>query len=217
MTQSSALRKLEELLTEAVETGDTKQFARTILLEAMTKKGSPADFIDFYALLDKAKEEAKSIKNKPRLDRYLKTLNELCQLFVTEHIWNAGWLTFANYIENKDVLNTLDSLADFFYFQNPRLLLEEDFLKQLTDEFTSLLDEVLKSNLSKDLKQFMTIQLENILKAIQRYYMDGTEGLEKAVKSLISELMIVESNIKSVWRLARAFSGDEYYQLPIMN
>ena len=41
----------------------------------------------------------------------------------------------------------------------------------------------------------MTKQIENILYAIRRYSIDGTEGLEKAIKSFFSDLAIVESHL----------------------
>jgi hypothetical protein len=198
MMQSSALRRLEETLTKAVDNGDIKQASGPILLEAMNLANQPHNIVDFYELLNKAEEEARSIRTKTRIDRYLQTIEKLHEYFVVQHIWGIQWNAFATYIKDKGVLNTLDSLAEFFHSENPAIFLEEDFLEKLNSEFTLLLEKILQSDLSKDLKRFLTGQIENILNAIRRYKIDGTEGLKKAAQSLVSDLVMTEHNFKDV-------------------
>jgi hypothetical protein len=156
----------------------------------------PQNIIDFYELLSKAKEEAKSIKNKQNINRYLQTIEELYQVFVLNHLWVTAWSTFAAHIEGKGVLNTLDALAEFFNSENPEIFLEQDFLEKLNGEFRNLLDGILESNLSKELKRFLIERIEDILKAIRRYHIDGTEGLEKATKALVSNLVMTEHSLQ---------------------
>jgi hypothetical protein len=198
MMQSSALRRLEEILTEAVANGDRNEASGPLLLKTMKLSGDSQNIVDFYELLNKAKEEARSIKNKPKIDRYVNSIEKLHQIFVVNHTWGTHWQIFATYIEDRDVLNVLDSLAEFFYSQNPALFLDKDFLSELNSEFASLLEKILKSDLSKELKKFLIVHLDNILKAIRRYYIDGTEGLEKATKSLVSDLVITEHRLQDV-------------------
>lgn len=151
----------------------------------------PQNIVDFYELLSKAEEEARSIRNKTNINRYLQTLEELHEVFVVSHIWSTKWAIFAGQI-NKNTLNTLDSLADFFDKQNPAIFLDQEFLEKLKDELNDLLDKVLESDLSRDLKIFLRERIEDILRAIRRYPIDGTEGLEKATKSLVSDLVMKE-------------------------
>jgi hypothetical protein len=205
MQQSSALRRLEEILTEAIDTGDRNQHSGPILLKALKLGEQPQNIVDFYELLNKAEEEAKSIRNKPKIDRYISTIQRLHEVFVVNHTWLTPWDTFATYIEGKGVLNTLDSLADFFYSQNPAILLEKDFLEKLNSEFSSILEEILKSDLSKDLKRFLERHIENIIKAIRRYHIDGTEGLEQATKSLISDLAMKEYSLQAADKENRTY------------
>ncbi|NJL23120.1 MAG: hypothetical protein HC895_23520 [Leptolyngbyaceae cyanobacterium SM1_3_5] len=156
----------------------------------------PENIVDFYELLNKAEEEARSIRNKPNLNRYLRTIKELKQIFVLSPVWSAKWNTFAVHIESKDVLNTLDSLADFYYMQNPTVFLEKDFLEELNGEFESLRDEIQDSTLSRELKRFLIERIEDIQRAIRKYHIDGTEGLEKAAKSLVSDLVMTENTLQ---------------------
>ena len=59
-------------------------------------------------------------------------------------------------------------------------------------EFGDLLNKISESDLSRELKQLLVQRIEDILKAIRRYRIDGTEGLEKAAKSLVSDLVMAE-------------------------
>ncbi|MBD2354883.1 hypothetical protein H6G41_09650 [Tolypothrix sp. FACHB-123] len=184
------------MLTEAVSNGDRNQPSGPILLKVMKLSNQPQNIVDFYELLNKAEEEARSIRNNANINRYLQTIEELHHCFVVHHLWNTKWDTFATYIEGKGVLNTLDALAYFFNFQNPAIFLEQDFLDKLKSEFSSLLERIFESDLSKELKRFLIERIEDILKAIRRYYIDGTEGLEKATKSLVSDLVMAEHSLK---------------------
>lgn len=210
MQQSSALRRLEEILTEAVTNSERNRPAGQVLLLAMNLAPQPRHIIDFYELLNKAEEEARSIRNKPRIDRYIKTVEDLHDLFVTYHIWSDPWEKFAPHI-GDNVLNTLDSLADVLNRQNPKVFLEQEFLENLSSEFSSLLDAILDSTLSEELKRFLANRIEEILNAIRTYHINGTKGLEIATKSLVSDLVMVETSLKiqdkenPVYRRAKAW------------
>jgi hypothetical protein len=193
--QSNALRRLEQILTEAVNSGNKNQKAGVVLLQAMQADVEPYRLVDLYEILNKAEEETKSIK-KNNINRYLQTITDLHQLFIVNHLWDTQWENLATSIQNKGVLNTLDSLAEFFSQQNPAIFLEQDFLGKLNDEFESVLKEILSSDLANELKRFLTQRLEDILRAIRRYNIDGTEGLEKAAKSLINDLVMGENSLK---------------------
>jgi hypothetical protein len=82
--------------------------------------------------------------------------------------------------------------------ENPVIFLEEDFLVKLNSEFTLLLEKVLQSDLPRELKRFLIDHIENIVKAIHRYKIDGTEGLKKAAQSLVSDLVMTEHSLKDV-------------------
>lgn len=198
MHQSNALRRLEVVLAEAVANGDKNQSSGLILLKAMKLGDQSQNLIDFYELLSKAEEEARRIKNQPNITRYLQVLEELNQVFIFNHVWGAPWKTFTSHIESRNVLLALDALANYLNLQNRALFLEQDFLEKLNSEFNSLLDEVLNSDLSKELKRFLIKRIEDILTAIRRYHIDGTEGLEKAAQSLVSDLVITEHTLKDI-------------------
>ncbi len=196
MKQSNALRTLEIILDEAVTKGEPSQSAGSILLKAMKLDAQPQSLVDFYELLNKAEEEARKLNNIPKINRYIQVIEELHKVFIVNHIWSSPWQTFANHIQTRGVLNTLDALANYLHSQNPEIFLEQDFLKDLNVEFEFLLNKVFDSDLAKELKTYLIDRIEDILKAIRRYAIDGTEGLEKAAKSLVNDLAIIEHNLK---------------------
>lgn len=198
MQQSNALRRLEAILDEAVVTGDRTRHAGLILLEAMKLSNQSQNVMDFYEPLNKAEEESRILRNLPKIDRYIQTLVELHQVFVVNHIWSTSWQVFASHIESRGVLIALDALANYFHTQNPAIFLEQDFLENLNSEFEVLLNNVLESDLSKELKLFLIKRIEDILAAIRRYNIDGTEGLKKSAQALVSDLMITEHILKDV-------------------
>ncbi|MHC5771993.1 MAG: hypothetical protein ACYTXI_42060, partial [Nostoc sp.] len=102
--QSNALRKLEETLTEAVTSGDRNQASGPILLNVMKLDKQPQNIMDFFELLNKAEEEARSIRNKPNINRYINTIEELHKVFVLNHTWETKWNVFASHIETNGVL-----------------------------------------------------------------------------------------------------------------
>ena len=193
--QANALRKLDNILNEAINNGNQQQPAGPILLRAMELEETAHNLTNFYAVLTKAKNEAQRIRNKPKLDRYLKIIEDLHGIFIIHHLWSTPWQTFSMYIEGANILTALDSLADDFDRQNPSIFLKKDFIEKMDDDFTDLLKQVSESDLSQEFKNFLINQLERILTAIRQYDIDGGKDLENASKSFMSDLLIIEPRL----------------------
>lgn len=196
MPQSSALKRLELILDEALTNGNRSQASGPILLKVMNLSNDPQHLIDFYEILYKAEEEARSLINIPKIDKCLKVMEDLQRCFSEYSTWQTQWKTFATHIEQKNVIPTLHLLAYSYDQKPPTVLLEKEFLEKLNSEFESLRDKVLKSDISKEFKTFLIERIEDILKAIRIYHIDGTEGLQKAAKSLVSDLVMTEHSLK---------------------
>jgi hypothetical protein len=198
MQQSNALRRLDFILSEASENGNVDQPAGPILLKAMDLSvDDPNNIIDFYVILNKAREEAQKMKNMPNIKRDIDALDNLSKIFVTHPVFSTQWQTLVTYLGNGNYLSVLNSLANSFHAQNPAIFLEQEFLENLNREFNSLLDEIISSELSNKLKRFLEKRIGDILTAIRRYNIDGTEGLEKAIKSFVSDLAISGNSLNS--------------------
>ena len=195
VNQGSALRKLDGILEKALQAQDPKQPAGPILLEAMGLEPKAHNLMKFYTLMNMAKEEAESIK-LPKLDRYLKVIQNLHHIFNANHAWGQQWGTFAGHINNGNVLATIDSLANSYHSQNPTFFIETEFLEKITEDLHSLSEEIIQSDLSPELKNFLTNKLAELVKAIRGYRIYGSAELEKATKASISDLIINEIQLE---------------------
>lgn len=196
MGQNNSLRILERILTIATSDSKPQEKFGSVLLKSMNLDIKPENMVDFYGVLSRARDEAASIK-KENIERYIKTLDELYGFFVKTDLWNGQFTPFASHIQQKNILNTLDSLADFFGDQNPRIILSEDCLPLLKKEFESVLDSIINSDLQQDIKKFLIKGITQILKGLARYEIDGGETLEQSIKKLIFNLVLSDHNIKS--------------------
>jgi hypothetical protein len=200
MQRSSALQNLETILYEASKNGNATLASGVVLLKTMNLDPQPENLANFYELLNKAMAEAKLIKIKiqPRLDDRLSTLKALYIFMTVNHLWAQPWSVFTTDSEGrlKHAMTALSELAGNFHAQNPVKFLEQDFLNSLNTQLAEILGEILKSgDLSEDLKNFLVASVEDLLSAVRRYYIDGTIGLEKSVKSLITDLEIKDSTL----------------------
>jgi len=100
------------------------------------------------------------------------------------------------FIKNKNILTVLDALANYFSNKNPRIPLDESFINKLDIEFNSLLQEVIESELSLELKNYLVNKIEDILRVTRKYHISGTNELEKTVKSFTIDLTVTERTIK---------------------
>lgn len=193
INQGNALRKLDKILSKVL-TEKQDQGAGPVLLKEMGLKQTPNNLALFFRLMAKAKEEAMSIK-KENINRYLAAIDDLYNLFFTNSVWDAKLSAFVSPINSRNLLLATDALAEYYHNQNPIFSLEQDFLDYTQKELNSLLEKVIKSDISKDLKSFIESSIGAILKAVRNYQIDGTEELDKIIKSLITELMMKEKSI----------------------
>lgn len=196
MSQGNALRRLEDLLENALEYGDQSISAGRVLLNLMGLQPLPANLVSFYSLLSRAKDEAESIRSNPKIKRYVEVVSQLQTIFVIHDPWRVAWGTFAKQIQGANITIALDSLANTYYTRKPAIFWDESFLSEVIQNLSELLDNVLESNLPKELKRYIEDRISDILQALRKTRIDGTEAIEKEAKSIIGDLAIRERSIK---------------------
>jgi hypothetical protein len=206
MQQSSALHTLETVLSDAVTNGDRSKQSGFILMDAMYLSTRVENLILFYDLLHRSKEEAEKIQRLSNIALHLKALNGLSSNFVANHLWLSPWKSFATYIEDKNILIVLGSLASAFAKEYPHPVLEEEFLGKLSNEFQNLSSEILSSDISKETKDFLLSKVQEILQAIQKCHIYGTEELKKASQSIVSDFLVKESNFQDSDKASSSFT-----------
>ena len=192
MNQSSALRQLEIILEEAMTSAQENQTG-LILMRAMQLEEKPCNLVSFFTLLHKAKEEAKRLQYS-KVDRDIAALEDLQKVFSENPAWGHPWSSFSGHIKVSNILSILNNLANSYHNQTKNPFLEKDFLKDLDNDFSSLLQDTLDSELSKTFKKEIKVKIEDILSCIRNYSIDGTEGIEKAVQSLLIQVEMGDRN-----------------------
>ena len=192
--KTSALQRLTKILEDFMQEKVTQPNLPAInkLLEHINVPDDSPHLMDFFTLLSTAREEIGRMKDRESSRRVIEKLNDY---FINKRFTDVKWPDFKKFIDDGNYISSLESFADHYHTQNPTIFLESDFLDELKEQFNSLLDEIIDSDLSNNLKRFLTKQIEDILYAIRRYSIDGTEGLEKAIKSFVSDLVMVEKHI----------------------
>jgi hypothetical protein len=201
MNESNRLRSLHQILNNAILDGIPEENAGYVLLDAMRLERKPYNFMAFYELFSKAKDDALSlmtIENGIYKEEYTVQINAITKLqdfFISNNAFAQVWKTFLDEIERGHYMGILSPLAREFRKHNPKIFLEKDFLERFNIDLTKLINEVLESELSPDLKKYIINKIEDLTQSIRRYLIDGTDGLEKIVKSVMCDLTLSEYNL----------------------
>jgi hypothetical protein len=217
LKQSNSLRKLHIILRKAFHDGDVNKLGVNVLLDVMNlESGSPGNIIEFYRLLSRAKEETESIRNMYDNDDHLKSIIKLNDYFVENNLLASAWHQYKSYLETTNSLLLLDSFANNFHRENPTFLLDQDFLDKLDTEFSTILKEIISSDLSKEFKETLVTHIEEILRVIRRYHIDGTKGLKRATQSLVSDLVMSELGLKNEDKTSPTYNKFEGWILSLL-
>jgi hypothetical protein len=190
---SNALQRLDVLLYNTVgQTPDEN--AQIVLLKGMGLLNISRNLGNFYELLNKASYEAEMLRDQHRMDDYIQAIEQLHHLFIANHISSNYWRVFSDFIKDKNLLLPLNTLAKAFYERHPAIELEKDFISDLSAKFEDYQKEIIQSSISTGLKKYLLDRLEEILKILRNYIVDGTEGLEKSIKSTILDLAIKDKD-----------------------
>jgi hypothetical protein len=199
--QHNNLRALYVILNNAVKEGKPEENAGYVLLDTMKLERKYHNFIFFYELFGRAKDDAVSlitIKDGIYEEEYneqINAINDLQDFFISNNPFSQNWATFLGEIKRGRYLAILSPLARDYHERNPKVFLDQDFLNKLSANFTDLSKEIFESELSSEFKKYLIDKVEDVIRSIRRYAIDGTDGLEKTVKSLVCDLTLGEYSL----------------------
>ena len=149
----------------------------------------------FYALVNEAKQEASTLK-KDKIDEYINVISKFMDDLIVGDPWKGKVSSLRGNIANRNLPLIADSLAEYYYIQNPHLLPERAFLEYIQEALNDLLTEVIESDLSKELKEIFLAGIQSLLKALYRYQIDGPEEIGNLSKALVVDLTNRENKIQ---------------------
>jgi hypothetical protein len=216
MKKSSALRNLHNILEIATKSDKSDLVAADVLLGAMSLEKNASNLISFYELLRIAKEEIKSI-NKTGIENYIQQIDALQKTLISNALWSMQWKQLAPAINQSKVILFLDLLADFFDKENTNPFLGDEFLSGIKTRLGVISEEILCSEVTPDLKEFINKRISNIITAIERYAITGIRGIEEANKIMLFDISLKESKLSEKDRKSKAFKSIGAFSFAMMS
>ncbi|QCS49267.1 hypothetical protein FEK30_07360 [Picosynechococcus sp. PCC 11901] len=198
--QSSQLRTLQRIFKEAIKSGKTDSAAKDVILPLIKLPVNADSVITFYGILFNAANEVNSFRSSPTMEKdilqeSLQSITKLNRFFVENNIWNTPWQKFSTFLKNANYILLLDNLSNYYYSAYKLKTVDEEDLEKIAQKINQLLDDVDKSGLPSNVKNVLISHLNEILRVISRYQIDGTEGLQKVAKSMMTDLLLAEKSI----------------------
>jgi hypothetical protein len=195
MSQSNRLKILHSILNQAVENGNPNDMTGIVLLQTMKLELQPRNLLIFFEVLANAREEILRLE-KDDSSLYLPIIEKLQSIFTENYLWNGGlpWANCLSFINSQQFLPLLRLLADKLHYQNPDVILKQNFIYDTKSYLETLILEVDRSELSNKLKKYIKQKVRDILRAIERYDITGSDAIRKATDSFVSEFSLIENS-----------------------
>lgn len=115
-----------------------------------------------------------------KVERYLHWVKPIENAFIKNDL-NSQWGGFRNHI-NEHVINYLSMTSDFLSHKRPEPLLEKPALDSILSNARELIDEIRRSDIPPQVKDFMIKQLHRVCLAVEEHSINGSESVSRAVE-----------------------------------
>jgi len=142
---------------------------------------------DLIELVNEAKEQLKKFEDtNNRL--YLESFTNIDKVLSITNL-NSDWGAPKNILNDTTMLG-LQHCSLALSRKQSEIRVEETKLKDLRDHVESLINKILDGDISKDLKEILLENLENIRRAIFSYEINGADGLKRAIESSVGSIIV---------------------------
>ncbi|MBW4518765.1 MAG: hypothetical protein KME16_03560 [Scytolyngbya sp. HA4215-MV1] len=200
MEQNNAARRLCNILERAIANGKDDKIIYQVIAEALAIKAPDSNkyaFTEFFVLLAEVEHITKQLKKVRGLDKYIEAVQEIQSIFFTYGMFQGQWNSVRSTIEGRNLILGLDACANFIAQEKIDPSLGEEQLKEYLQQCEALLQEVMESDLSEDIKTFLVVRLEEICTAIRHYSLGGPERLRTVVEANIGGIILRSAAISS--------------------
>lgn len=189
MTSPNPLKALARILKDGLENGDPKQPIRNVLAKSMGVKPSVQQLTDFYLLVNEAYKLAVDLQKITGQDDAMEAIEDLRTLLFKYHTWATAWEGLAAQLKNGRhaiILNTIGSIYELTFTTKS---LDNKFLNNLLDVFSSVEAEVLESDISNALRAVILRHIKEIKLSIKHYDLYGNQGLTSALSNSLGSII----------------------------
>jgi hypothetical protein len=193
MEQNNAARRLCNILESTVANGNNDQLIYQALAGALGIGNPDANkhlFTEFFILLAEVERIVKQLKRVKNLEKYIHAIEEIQSIFFTYGIFQGKWSLVSSTIQNRNLILILDSCANFIAQEQIDPSLSEEQLQEYLQQCEGLLQALMESDLTEDIKTFLIVRLEEICTAIRHYALGGPERLRTVVEANIGGMIL---------------------------
>ncbi|NCR45607.1 MAG: hypothetical protein GPJ02_09220 [Microcystis aeruginosa G13-12] len=193
---------------------ETNESVQTVLSRAMEVKNDPDSFYQgFGKLLELIShiEDQLQYFSSNKQSSYKKLMKEIkCKLISVFPRLEMPWSnSLAEPLNSPDwyALHWLPSCVEDF----EEICLSKEDLNRLREEILGLIQMIEDSKITQEFKQFLLIKLNEVLEALNKFYIVGYNGLRKEIWATLAELGINEvegedrETQKNVWQKLHEF------------
>jgi len=192
MFEGNSISILCKILTELSESKSPDELLKVELArctnKAMNDLGFSKAIMDLMSIFKDAEKTILTSENAIDPEGFVKILNEMNLFFLANNAWDIRTKTFNNWVQNKNILRYLRLAAGNIEKGQQKIILTEDFLEGLLEQIHSLEEEVVASEISKDIQSFVLSKLREISWAIENYHVYGAKSIKVTADSVFSEI-----------------------------
>lgn len=192
MLEGNSISILCKILTELSESASSDEAIKVELARRTNKEMSDLGFskavLDFMCIFKDAERTILTSEGAVDPEGFIEILNEMNLFFLASNTWDIRTKSFNAWIKQKNILPYLRLAAGNIEREQQKIILTDDFLKNLLHQVHSLEEEVIGSEISKDVQLFVLSKLREISWAIENYHIYGNKSIKISVNSIFSEI-----------------------------
>jgi hypothetical protein len=197
MNQNNSAHRLVNILEKAIEIAGDEKDTTAVIGKAMGVENTSNRYFmtDFFVLISDVERSISHLKNVSKKAQYINAVREIQDIFFSHYLAASHWPDIRGAIQSRNLIMVLDACATFISTENPLISLDEAQLEEYLLKCEELLKEVAASELSKDLKTFLIVRLEEVCTAIRHYSIGGSERLRTVVEANIGGMILRSAGI----------------------
>jgi hypothetical protein len=190
---SNAARRVHDILKKAIDDGQDQEPIYVVLARSLGLDHPDQNkyfLTDFFVLLSDAQRIVEQLKNVDNLETYVGSIKEIQTLLFTYGSYQGKWESMKSTIINRNLLGLIHASSLFIKNERIDVDLTEEQLHEYLEQCESLLQEVVASDLAKEIKTYLVVRLEEICSAIRHYKLGGPERLKIVVDAGIGAVFV---------------------------
>lgn len=206
MAKDNPARRLHSLLNEAFAVADQHNSvdnlsSQTVWAEVFDVQDNDAEVLEYVEeimlLLGNTKDAIRQLPSV-RHKTYRKGVD-----YISARIYQRGLIGDKWNVQGKSLKHapSMDSLEHVAYAidDNRAYMIEltQDQLNTILSDVSTMLNEIVNSDLDEDIKTFLTVRLEEISLAIHHYKVRGSSGLIKVVEANIGSAFFKHTKLSN--------------------